>query len=131
MPRKRRKSSAGMYVVTSKLAQKGSGENIVPQPVMDVYVTKTKLDEPSSSRGSRKQPHYVPTNETSFKTELATIDPNMGFAHLHKCNNSSQTPQTKYGETPVGSFLSYQAPFTESNFSAEADLTVVPRNDVL
>ena len=28
------------------------GENIVPQPVMEVYVTKTKLDEPSSSRRS-------------------------------------------------------------------------------
>ena len=108
---------------------------------MDVYVNKTKLDEPSSSRGSGglkcllyeawKQPQYVPTNEASLKTKLATIDPNMGFAHLHKGKNSSQTTQTKYGETPGGSFLSYQASFTESNFSAEADLTVVPRNDVL
>ena len=77
--------------------KKGGGENIVPQPVMEVYVTKTKLDEPSSSRGSggvkcllyeaRKQPHYDPKNEASFKTELATIDPNMGFAHL-KCPHS-------------------------------------------
>ena len=32
--------------------KKGGGENIVPQPVMEVYVTKTKLDEPSSSRRS-------------------------------------------------------------------------------
>ena len=32
--------------------KKGGGENMVPQPVMEVYVTKTKLDEPSSSRGS-------------------------------------------------------------------------------
>ena len=31
--------------------QKGSGENIVPQPVMEVVVKKTKLDEPSTSRG--------------------------------------------------------------------------------
>lgn len=122
--------------------KKGGGENIVPQPVMEVYVTKTKLDEPSSSRGSggvkcllyeaRKQPHYDPKNEASFKTELATIDPNMGFAHLSKGNNSSgETAQTKYGETPVGSFLSYQVSFTESNFSAEADLNAVPRNNVL
>jgi len=122
--------------------KKGGGENIVPQPVMEVYVTKTKLDEPSSSRGSggvkcllyeaRKQPHYEPKNEASFKTELATIDPNMGFAHLSKGNNSSgETAQTKYGETPVGSFLSYQVSFTESNFSAEADLNAVPRNNVL
>ena len=122
--------------------KKGGGENIVPQPVMEVYVTKTKLDEPSSSRGSggvkcllyeaRKQPHYDPKNEASLKIELATIDPNMGFAHLSKGNNSSgETAQTKYGETPVGSFLSYQVSFTESNFSAEADLNAVPRNNVL
>ena len=32
--------------------KKGGGENIVPQPVMEVYVTKTKLDDPSSSRRS-------------------------------------------------------------------------------
>ena len=35
-----------------KWHKKGGGENIVPQPVMEVYVTKTKLDEPCSSRGS-------------------------------------------------------------------------------
>ena len=70
-------------------------------------------------------------NEASLKSELVIIDPNMRFAHLHKCNNSSQTTQPKYGETPLSSFLSYQVSFTESNFSAEADLTVVPRNDVL
>lgn len=82
-----------------KWHKKGGGENIVPQPVMDVYITKTKLDEPSTSRGSggvkcllyeaRKQPHYVPANEASLKSELAIIDPNMGFAHLRKCINSS------------------------------------------
>ena len=122
---------------------KGGGENIVPQPVMEVYVTKTKLDEPSSSRGSggvkcllyeaRKQPHYDPKNEASFKTELATTGPNMGSAYLSKGKNNSsgETVQTKYGETPVGSFLSYQVSFTESNFSAEADLNAVPRNNVL
>ena len=105
--------------------KKGGGENIVPQPVMEVYVTKTKLDEPSSSRGSGgvKQPHYDPKNEAPFKTELATIDPNMGFAHLSKGNNlSGETVQTKYEETPVGSFLRYQVSFTESNLSAEAHL---------
>ena len=52
-----------------------------------------------------------------------TIDLNMGFAHLSKGNNSSgETVQTKYGETPVGSFLRYQVSFTESNLSAEAHL---------
>ena len=88
--------------------KKGGGENIFPQPVMEVYVTKTKFDEPSSSRRSggvkcllykaRKQPHYNPKNEASFKKELATIDPNMGFAHLSQGNNiSGETAQTKNG----------------------------------
>ena len=55
--------------------KKGGGENIVLQPVMEVYVTTTKLDEPSSSRGSGgvkcllyeagKQPRYDPKNEAS------------------------------------------------------------------
>ena len=122
--------------------KKGGGKNIVPQTAMEVYVTKTKLDDRCSSKGSggvkclfyeaRKQPHYDPRNEASFKTEIATIDPNMGFAHLSKSNNSScETAQKKYGGTPVGSFLSYQVLFSESNFSAEADLNAVPRNNVL
>ena len=34
-----------------KWNKKGGGKNTVPQPVMDVMVRKTKLDEPSSSRG--------------------------------------------------------------------------------
>ena len=66
-----------------------------------------------------------------MKSELAIIDPDIDFAHLHKCNNSYLTTQTKYGETPVGSFLNYQVSFTESNFLAAAHLAVVPRNGVL
>ena len=41
-------------VCTSQLQRwhkKRGDENIVPQPVMEIYVTKTKFDEPSSSRG--------------------------------------------------------------------------------
>jgi len=34
--------------------KKGGGENIVPQPVMEVNVKKTKLDEPSTSRDGVK-----------------------------------------------------------------------------
>lgn len=38
---------------------------------------------------------------------------------------------TKFGKSPVGSFLSYQTSFTESNFSAQANLALVQRvNDV-
>ena len=123
-----------LFACTSQLQKwhkKGGGENIVPQPVMEVFVTKTKLDEPRSPRGpggvkcllyeARKQPQYEPKNETSFKTELAKIDVNMGFAQMSKeVNSSAELTNTKFGKTPVGSFLSYQTSFTESNFSAEA-----------
>ena len=105
-------------------------------------MTKTKLDEPRSPRGpggvkcllyeARKQPQYKPKNEASFKTEIAKIDVNMGFAQMSKeVNSSAELTNTKFGKTPVGSFLSYQTSFTESNFSAEADLNAMPRNNVL
>ena len=35
---------------------------------------------------------------------------------------------TKFGRSPVSSSLSYQTAFSESNFSAEADLIAVNRN---
>ena len=121
-----------------KWHKKGGGEHIVPQPVMDVFVQKTKLEEPSSSQGpggvkcllyeARKQPQYDPRNETSFKTDLAKIDPNMGFAQMSKgVNPSGEITNTKFGKTTVGSFLSYQTSLTES----EADLNAVPRNNKL
>ena len=67
--------------------------------------------------------HIMTPRMRHLLRQLATIDLNMGFAHLSKGNNSSgETVQTKYGETPVGSFLRYQVSFTESNLSAEAHL---------
>ena len=72
--------------------RKGGGENIFPQPVMEVDVKKTKLDESSSPRGApgvkcllyeaRKHPNYDPVHENTFKSELSTFDPNMGFAQV-------------------------------------------------
>ena len=126
-----------------KWHKKGGGENIFPQPVMEVIVRKTKLDEPSSPRGNgcvkcllyeaRKQPHYDPVSENAFKGAIAQIDPNMGFAQMSEgadsSNDSNQLTNSKFGKCPVGSMLSYQTAFTESNFTAEADLTSVPRNN--
>ena len=114
----------------------GGGENIVPQPVMEVIVKKTKLGDPSTSRGgvkcliyeARKKPEYDEKSEHSFKTELAGIDCNIGFAQLARGEHSvPELSDTKFGKSPVGSYLSYQTSFTESNFPAEADLTAVPR----
>ena len=122
-----------------KWHKKGSGENIVPQPVMEVIVKKTKLDEPSTSRGgvkcllyeARKEPDYNAVSEHCFKTELAKIDANMGFAQMIQGDDPvPDITDTKFGKSPVGSYLAYQTSFTESNFCAEADLTAIPRNNV-
>ena len=112
-----------------KWHRKGGGENIVPQPLMEVNVKKTKLDEPSrdgvkcSLYEARKQPGYDENHE------LAEIDANMGFAQMLN-NEKAEVVDTKFGKSPVGSFLSYKTSFTESNFSAEADLIAVPRNNI-
>ena len=119
--------------------QKGGGENIVPQPVMEVVVKKTKLDEPSTSRASgsgvkcllyeaRKQPKYDGDTDNVLMSELEKIDPNLGFAHMSKAKSlNTELKETKFGKSPVGSFLSYQTALTESNFSAQVDLTSVAR----
>jgi len=75
-----------------KWHKKGGGENIVPQPVMEVNMKNTKLDEPSISHygvkcslyEACKQPGYDENHEHNFKTELAEIDANMGFAQIMK-----------------------------------------------
>ena len=126
---------------TSQLQQwnnKGGGTNIVPQPVMEVVVKKTKLDEPSTSRSgsgvkcllyeARKQPQYDADIENAFMSELEKLDPNLGFAHINKARTQDvEFTKTKFGKNPIGSFLSYQTSLTESNFSAHADLTSIPR----
>ena len=106
---------------------------------MEVVVKKTKLDESSSPRGgagvkcllyeARKQPNYDPVCENTFNSELSTLDPNMGFAQMSEGTSSTELTSSKFGKCPVGSILSYQTSFTESNFSAVANLTSVPRNN--
>ena len=53
----------------------------------------------------------------------------MGFAQMLN-KEKAQVVDTKFGKSPVGSFVSYQASFTEVNFSSKADLTAVPRNNI-
>ena len=106
---------------------------------MEVVVKKTKLDESSSPRGgagvkcllyeARKQPNYDPVRENTFKSELSTLDPNMGFVLMSEGTSSTDLTNSKFGKCPVGSIMSYQTSFTESNFSAVANLTSVPRNN--
>ena len=61
-------------------------------------------------------------------SELEKIDPNLGFVHMSKAKSlNTELKETKFGKSPVGSFLSYQTALTESNFSAQVDLTSVAR----
>ena len=77
---------------------------------------------------ARSQPQPDLDGQKAFKAELAGIDPNMGFSHMNREPSSvAELTETKFGKTPVGSVLSYQTSFTESNFSVEEDLTAVPR----
>ena len=103
-----------------KWHKKRGGENIFPQPVMEVVVKQAQLDESSSPRG---------VHENTFKSELSTLDPNMGFAQMSEGTSSTELTSSKFGKCPAGSILSYQTSFTESNFSAVANLTSVPRNN--
>ena len=121
-----------------KWHKKRGGENIFPQPVMEVVVKQAQLDESSSPRGgagvkcplyeARKQPNYDPVRENTFTSELSTIDPNMGFAQMSEGTSSTELTSSKFRKCPVGSILCYQTSLTESNFSAMANLTSVPRN---
>ena len=108
---------------TSKLQkwhEKGGGENIHPEPLMDVVVKKTKVEESSNkTRGgqgvkcllydARKTPQYDCTNEHELKSELAKINSNLGFSQILSRQGLAESVEiidSRFGETPVGSFLS-------------------------
>ena len=94
--------------------KKGGGENIFPQPVMEVVVKKTKLDESSSPRGAkgvkcllyeaRKHPNYDPVHENTFKSELSTFDPNMGFAQVSEGTSSTELTSSKFENALLAPF---------------------------
>ena len=78
---------------------------------------------------ARKHHNYDPVRENTFKSELSTLDPNMGFAQMSEGTSSTDLKNSKFGKCPVRSIMSYQTSFTESNFSAVANLTSVLRNN--
>jgi hypothetical protein len=124
---------------TSQLQQwhkKGGGSNIAPEPVMEVFVNKTKLDEARVRSGvkpllyeARMKVTHDNNAEHKLKEELKNINPNVGFAQMLCEKDAQETPnvETKFGKCKVGSYLSYQVTLTESNFKATADIDCVPR----
>ena len=122
---------------TSKLQtwhQKGHGETIYPQPIMDVVVSKTKLED--TRRGNegihsllyeaRRKVVYSSTEEQKFKQAVRDINPRMGLAQIVNLGSETQLKETRFGETPVRSYAGYQLTHTKSNFSVRVDISSVP-----
>jgi hypothetical protein len=102
---------------------------------MEVHVDKSKLDEATTSRSGVKSLLYdasmVMTHnknaEQKLKDELKKIDANMGLAQMASGESIQQNVDTKFGKCQMGSYLSYQVGFAESDFKATADIECVPR----
>ena len=121
-----------------KWHRKGGGSNISPQPISSVIVNKTKC-ETSSTRTSKdggvKSLLYEARISAvcheekieQFKQDLSKIYANMGLSQMASDTRQHNMVDTKFGKCPIGSFGSYQLLFTESNFSAKADTSSVPR----
>lgn len=122
---------------TSKLQtwhQKGRGETIYPQPIMDVVVSKTKLED--TKRGNegvhsllyeaRNNVVYNSTEEQKFKKVIRDINPQMGLAQIANLGSATHLKETRFGHSPVGSYASYQLTHTESNFNVCVDISSVP-----
>ena len=113
---------------------KGCGENIYPQPVMEVTVSKTKLDETKTREGvksllyeARMKPTHDLQAEADLKETLQGINPQFGLSLMAAENSPTAFVQTKFGESQTGSFCSYQLTHTEANFSATIDIASIPR----
>ena len=126
---------------TSKLQKwhkKGRGDKIAAQPVMEVTISKTKLDETKSREGvkcllydARTNPQHDVEAEMKFKKALKQLNPQMGLALMARDDSSiNSCVETKFGESQTGSFCSYQLTHTEANFVATVDISSIPREDV-
>ena len=122
---------------TSKLHswhKKVRGDSIYPQPVMDVVVSKTKLDDKENEGNcvqsilyeARKNKTLLPsTAEKKYKQTLRQINPKMGLATTGHIE--TELKETKFGCSPVGSYASYQLSHTESNFVVHCNVSAIPR----
>ena len=115
---------------TSQLQQghkKGGGKNIVPQPVMEVELSKTKDEEFRLCSGIKS---LVYDAKQKLKEQLIQIDPNMGLSQIATeqiDQMHNRLRETKFGKCQVGCFLSYQVSLTEAHFEATASIDCVPR----
>ena len=51
-----------------------------------------------------KQPNYDPVRENTFKSELSTFDPNMGFAQMSEGTSSTELTSSKFENALLAPF---------------------------
>ena len=118
--------------------RKGRGDAIYPQPVMEISVKKTKLDDsPQSSKEpglncllyearNNLRTQYV--DEIKFKEKPLQINPAMPLAQILAPRTSDKDRiETRFGRFQPGSYGSYQLSFTEANFQVFCDINSMPR----
>ena len=115
-----------------KWHKKGQGDKISAQPVMEVTVEKTKLDEARSREGvkgliydARCNPKHNFQAEMNFKKALEKINPQMGLSIMAREDSSlNKCMETRFGESKIGSICSYQLTHTvPRDDSVETELT--------
>lgn len=121
---------------TSKLQQwhqKGGGKKIKPEPVMEMVIEKTKLNDTKTRSGvkcllyeARRNCLHDMKAEQILRATLSTTEPNCGFTHMSNVQ-VQESKETKYGKCPKGSYTSYQVGYSEANFTAVADINTITR----
>ena len=104
-------------------------EGISAQPVMEVVVMKTHEMDKKTEGVSCKLYEARKVKQSSIAQFLETvknIDPTLGLAQTCELKDNSEQILTKFGQSPVGSFGSYQLTFTESSFNVTCSLAPNP-----
>ena len=121
-----------------KWHKKGRGDKISAQPVMEITISKTKLDDTKGREGlkcllydARSNPVHDFQAEMNLKKALQNINPQMGLSVMAKDDSTvNSCVETKFGESQIGSLCSYQLTHTEANFVATVDISSIPRDDI-
>lgn len=81
----------------------GQGETIFPQPIMDIIVEKTKLEDVNNDgiRCNLYEARQSPQIDEDEVNELKRINPTMALAKLNS-NQPSTLVDTKFGQAAKG-----------------------------
>ena len=95
---------------------------------MEVAVKKTQLKD-KTTEGIQCKLYEArrerESNVAQFLQTVKTIDATFGLVQTCEVNNTAESVLTKFGNSPPGSFGSYQLTFLESNFSVTSSFEPV------